>query len=185
LPRIVWRFRSRSRAQRSVYAAREAGVDLISALGAFIEQQGVLARSLSVARAVDEFLEVRENENKSVAHVKDLRMRLRAFTTAVDDDDDGVVVASITTRDVDSWLSSLRVAPQTRLNCRRALHNFFGYCFSRGYASRTVVASASMVKVPPRARGILTTGETRALLASCPGDPARCRDRRLRWTASQ
>ena len=65
--------------KRAVYAAREAGVDLISALDAFIAQQGVLTRSLPLARAVDEFLEVRENENKSVAHVKELKIRLSSF----------------------------------------------------------------------------------------------------------
>ena len=152
--------------KRAVYAAREAGVDLINALDAFIAQQGVLARSLPLARAADEFLEVRENEGKSVGHLKDLKIRLRSFIAAVDDDE-SLACASISTRDVDSWLSSLRVAPQTRLNCRRALHNFFSYCVSRGYASKNVVASASKVKVPPKAPEILSVTQTRALLNSC------------------
>jgi integrase len=152
------------RERRALYIAREAGVDVAEAIDSFIAQHAARERCASVELAAEELLERRESEGKSRGHVKDLRGRFRAFCAA----HEGKTAAEITTRDVDAWLASLSVAAQTRLNCRRVIHNLFAFCVSRGYATSNPVTASARPKVPPKAPGILTIEQARALLEACP-----------------
>ena len=152
------------RERRAVYVARESGVDVATAIEAFIAHQQIRQRSVTVQRAAEELLERREAEGKSRGHVKDLRMRFRAFSAA----HQGRLAAEITTADVDAWLASLSVAPQTRLNARRIISNLFSYCVARGYAASNPVAASIRPKVPPAPVGILTPEQARSLLEACP-----------------
>ena len=54
------------------------------------------------------------------------------------------------------------------MNYRRVVHNFFTFCATRGYCTGNPVAQASKPKVPPKAIGILSVDEARALLSACP-----------------
>ena len=117
----------------------------------------------SIETAIEEFLSIREAEGKSRAHLADLRRRLNRFARS-----HGTrLAASITTKELDGWLHGLVAGPQTRLNFRRILHNFFGFCATRGYCQSNPVAQASKPKVPPRTIGILTVDQSKALLSAC------------------
>ena len=149
--------------RRAILSAREHNVDVAAAVDAFIA--GVLhspgrfqssPQSTSSSRSCT-------GEGKSPVHLKDLRLRLGAFACDLEQR----IVASITTKEIDAWLASLAVAPQTRTNYCRALHNFFAFATHRGYTPHNPVTAASKVKVPPRTIGILTVDQTRALLMAC------------------
>lgn len=152
------------RERRAIYVAREADVDVNNAIEFFITHRLIRQRSVTVGRAGEELVERREAEGKSKSHVKDLRMRFRAFATA----HEGRLAADITTADVDAWLASFIGAPQTRLNIRRVIHNLFSYAVARGYASTNPVTASIRPKVPPPPVGILTPAQARALLNACP-----------------
>jgi integrase len=152
--------------RRAVIAAREANVPLVEIIDDYLKERQARARSVALMTAIEEFVDIRESEGKSRGHVKDLTLKLKAFARR----HDGNLVAEVATRDVDSHLASLAVTPQTRLNHRRALHNFFAFAAARGYAASNPVAPSARPKVVSGPPAILTPAQTRALLAACPGE---------------
>ena len=164
--------------RRAVLAAREANVPLTEIIDAYLKERQARARSVALMAAIEEFLDVRESEGKSHGHVKDLTLKLKAFARK----HDGKLVAEVTTRDIDSHLASLAVTPQTRLNHRRALHNFFAFALARGIAISNPVTPSARPKVisePP------CHPHARANACAAHGLPLRDRCRRghrgLRW----
>ena len=153
--------------RRAVHAAREAEINIAEAVERFIAERSSLARSLPIEDVVDEFLEIKATEGKSGAHLKDLRLRLRTFASSRDARQ---LVAAVTTREIDSWLTSLAVQAQTRMNYRTVVNNFFKFAVSRGYAPSNPVAAASKFRVPVKVPGILNPAQVRALLNGCPNE---------------
>ena len=151
------------RERRAIYVAREARVDVTTAIEAFIEHRLIRQRSVTVERAGRNCVERREAEGKSRGHVKDLRMRFRAFCAA----HEGRLAADITTADVDAWLASFIGAPQTRLNIRRVIHNLFSYCVASGYAASNPV-TASIRPGSATTRWHPHPVQARSLLDACP-----------------
>ena len=159
--------------RRTVIAARELderlaaegikGFALKAAVDHYAAHLKALTHSTTVRKAVEELIEIREAEGRSRVHIVDTRHRLLKFARA----HDGRLVASVTTKEVSAWLLGLHCAPQTRDNYRRALHNLFAFCVSRGYSPNNPITNAVKVKVPPAAIGILTTSEARRLLLAC------------------
>ena len=150
--------------RQAVLVARQVGVNLRAAVDHYAAYLKTFDVSATIETAVEEFLSIREAEGKSRAHLADLRQRLNRFALA-----HGLrLAASITTKEIDSWLHGLVAGPQTRVNFRRIIHNFFAFCVARGYCQNNPVAQASKPKVPPRTIGILTVHEAQALLSACP-----------------
>ena len=152
--------------RRAVIAAREANVPLTEIIDTYLKERAARARSVALMTAIEEFLDIRESEGKSRGHVKDLILKLKAFARR----HDGKLVAEVATRDIDSHLASLSVTPQTRLNHRRGLHNFFAFAVARGYASSNPATPSARPKVISEPPAILTPAQTRALLTACPSE---------------
>jgi integrase len=150
--------------RRAMMVAREKGFSLKDAVDHYASHLGALNQSVTVEVATQELLSIRQAEGKSKGHLHDLLYRLRRFAR----DHGEQLAASLTTRDIDRWLASLVCAPQTRVNYRRVIHNFFSFCAARGYCAGNPVTQASKVKVPPKEIGILSPGEAQALLSGCP-----------------
>jgi integrase len=159
--------------RRAVHAARELeerlaesgieGFSLNAAIEDYAARLQSLADSVTVLKAVEEMLELREAEGKSQVHVADLKHRLMRFARA----HKGRLAASFKTRDIDAWLIALKCGPQTKVNHRRAVHNLFSWCVGRGYAASNPVTQAARVKVPAAPIGILSVSEATRLLAAC------------------
>jgi integrase len=159
--------------RRAVHMARELeerllgsgvkGFSLTAAIEDYAARMQSLADSVTVLRAVEEMLELREAEGRSKAHLSDLRHRLSRFANA----HKGRLVASFTTGNVDAWLMGLKGGPQSKVNFRRAAHNLFAWCVARGYAASNPVSQAGTVRVPPRTIGVLSVSEARRLLMAC------------------
>jgi integrase len=123
-----------------------------------------LRTSKTIERASEEFLEVREAEGKSAAHLADLRHRVNRFKRAFQ----GRIVAGITPQEAGSWVLGLKCSSQTKVNYRRAVHNLFTFCVGRNYAPTNPLAGVARIKVTRGEAGILSVGEAARLLASCP-----------------
>jgi integrase len=157
----------------SVFQARELIAEYLSHCGAFTLSDIVQfyrshlqtkKTSVAVITAFDEFVLAKEKEGIGARHLTDIRQRLKPFS----EKHRTKLVAEIETEDIDRWLTGLKVAPQTRLNHRRILNNFFTFCTTRGYASVNPVSLATKVKVKSKAPGILTVEQTVSLIGSCP-----------------
>ena len=150
--------------RRAVLAAREANVPLTEITEAYLKERAARSRSVLLSAAIEQFIDIRESEGKAHRHIQDLTQKLRAFARK----HDSSLVAEIITRDIDSYLAGMQVTAQTRLNHRRALHNFFGFAVARGYAASNPVTASARPKVVSKPPGILTPAQTRALLSACP-----------------
>ena len=92
-------------------------------------------RSVSVKQLADEFIANRRAKRKSEIYIRDLTTRLRRFQTLMGDR----ISAEITNADVDHWLQSLNVGPQTQNNFRAVLSAMWTFAVRRGYAAANVI----------------------------------------------
>ena len=106
--------------------------DAIDAHAAAIERR---SRSLSINKLVDEFIENRRAKGKSEIYIRDLTNRLRRFKSSMGDR----LAADITSADVDQWIQSLYVGPQTQNNFRAVLSAMWTFSVRRGYAATNII----------------------------------------------
>jgi len=123
-------------------------------------------KSCRPARCVDELLKAKRSDQKSKRYLNDLAYRLVRFAMAFPNQ----MVATITTAQIDDWLRSLNLAPQSRKNYRRVVYTLFEFAITRGYAVENPVAETTTVKVPHKEPGILTVQQTARLLEAAPPD---------------
>jgi integrase/recombinase XerD len=106
--------------------------DAINAHVTAIEQR---KRSVTVNKLVEEFIENRRAKGKSEIYIRDLTTRLRRFKALMGDR----IIADITSADVDHWIQSLNVGPQTQNNFRAVLSAMWTFAVRRGYAAGNVI----------------------------------------------
>jgi integrase len=92
-------------------------------------------RSVTVSALVDEFIANRRAKGKSAIYVRDLVTRLSRFAASMSER----LVAEVTTRDIDRWVQSLNVGPQTQNNFRAVLSAAWTFAVRHGYAAANIV----------------------------------------------
>ena len=123
-------------------------------------------KSVAVAVAVAELIEIKRAGGKTECYCNDIRRRLERFCLKYGER----IVASITSKELDSWLAELPLAPGTKNTFRRDLRTFFSFCTRRGYCAADPAIHterAETVDAPP---GILTTSQCAAFLAASGND---------------
>jgi integrase len=106
--------------------------DAINEHAAAIERQ---KRSVTVNQLVDEFIANRRAKRKSEIYIRDLTTRLGRFKRSMGDR----ITADITSSDVDQWIQSLNVGPQTQNNFRAVLSAMWTFAVRRGHAAMNVI----------------------------------------------
>ena len=92
-------------------------------------------RSASVNEVADQFIANRRAKGKSKIYIRDLETRLARFRSVMGDR----IIADITSSDVDHWIQSLKVGPQTQNNFRAVLSAMSTFAVRRGYAATNVI----------------------------------------------
>jgi integrase len=92
-------------------------------------------RSESINEVADQFIANRRAKGKSKIYVRDLETRLGRFRLAMGNR----LIADITSSDVDHWIQSLKVGPQTQNNFRAVLSAMWTFAVRRGYAAANVI----------------------------------------------
>src|SRR5262249_51340637 len=92
-------------------------------------------RSIPVSHLVDEFISNRRAKGKSEIYIRDLTTRLSRFKISMGDR----ILADISSGDVDHWIQSLNVGPQTQNNFRAVLSAMWTFAVRRGYAGTNVI----------------------------------------------
>jgi len=118
-----------------------------------------------VSAVVAELLAVKEARNASPRYLQDLRFRLGRFADAFRKD-----ACNVTTAEIQAWLDSERLAPQSYENNRRVIHLLFRFATARGYASDNPVAAVERVRVKGGDVEIFTPAELARLLSVAPPD---------------
>jgi integrase len=92
-------------------------------------------RSASVNDSVDQFIANRRAKGKSEIYIRDLETRLGRFKAAMGKR----LVADITSTDVDQWIQSLNVGPQTQNNFRAVLSAAWTFALRQGYTTANII----------------------------------------------
>jgi integrase len=137
--------------------------DAISAHAAAIEQRN---RSVPVNKLVDEFIENRRAKGKSEIYIRDLTTRLSRFKASMGDR----IIAEITSGDVDQWIQSLNVGPQTQNNFRAVLSAMWTFAVRRGYAAANVIQLVDKTSVVRDHVPTFSVEQLTRLLAAAPPD---------------
>ena len=114
-----------------------------------------------VAAVVAELLTVKEARRASKRYLEDLRSRLGRFAADFKKD-----TCAVTTAEIQAWLDSHKLAPQTYTNFRRVLHGFFEFAVARGYAADNPAAHVENLKTVGRNVAIFTPAHMAKLLAA-------------------
>jgi hypothetical protein len=92
-------------------------------------------RSATVAEVIDQFIANRQVKGTSKIYIRDLGTRLARFRSAMGDR----IIADIASSEVDHWIQSLKVGPQTQNNFRAVLSAMWTFAVRRGYATANVI----------------------------------------------
>jgi integrase len=138
------------------------GKTIDDAVGFFLRHLQTERASISVRQAVDELIANRRDAGLSQRYCGDLQIRLRRFVNSFGDRS----VASITAKDIDSWLESLGVGPVTRNTFRRDVRTLFSFCYKRNYCAENPATAAIRAKEPSREVEVLSVDQAKKLLAS-------------------
>jgi integrase len=123
-------------------------------------------RSITVNRLVDEFIANRRAKGKSDIYIRDLTTRLRRFQALMGDR----ITADITNAEVDHWLQSLNVGPQTQNNFRAVLSAMWTFAVRRGYAAANVIQLVDKTSVVRDHVPTFSVEQLTKLLAAAPPD---------------
>src|SRR5260370_8342950 len=128
----------------------------------FVRYLAASEKSCSAAQLVDELVAAKKTDGASIRHVNDLRYRLNNFANKFD----GQPVATITTKEIDDWLRSLKVAPITRNHYRALIILAFNFAVRRGYATDNPAKQTDRATERSGEIGILTVTQAARLLES-------------------
>jgi integrase len=120
-------------------------------------------RSISVQQAVNELLGSRQACGMSTAYCQTLSHRCRRFARTFGER----LVDSLTTQELDQWLSGLGVGPVSRNNYRCDTRTLLSFCVKRGYAAANPVMGTETAKVIDKPVGILSVDSASRLLRAC------------------
>jgi len=114
-----------------------------------------------VTEVVQELMAVKEKRGASSRYLQDLRFRLTRFAEAFRKN-----TGDVTTAEVQAWLDSQRLAPQSYANFRRVVHLLFEFAVARNYAADNPVGGVENVRVNGGDVEIFTPVEIARLLAA-------------------
>ena len=137
--------------------------DAIDAHVAGIEQR---RRSASINEVADQFIENRRAKGKSKIYIRDIETRLARFRIAMGDR----IIADITSSDVDHWIQSLKIGPQTQNNFRAVLSAMWTFAVRRAYASANVIQLVDKTSVVRDHIPTFSVDQLTSLLAAASAD---------------
>jgi integrase len=140
------------------------GKNIRDAVKFYLPHLQAMNRTCTFQALTDELLIAKKKDGASVRYLGDLRSRLGQFAASMGTK----TVASITAREVDEWLRSLKVSATTRNNFRRVLIVAFNFAQTGGYCVGNPAKTSAKAKEVETAVGILTVDETTRLLTSAP-----------------
>jgi integrase len=170
--------RDRLEAAEAIRRLAPYGRTLREAVDYFVDYLDATEKSLPLGALVDEYKQTKRRLKKSERTIKDIEHRLGLFERSFEVERDeagsllspGRIVETITTTEIDDWLASLMLAPQSVNNYRGVVHAFFEYAVKRDYSSTNPVSKIDKVKVVDKPAEIFTPAELTALLNAATDD---------------
>lgn len=132
------------------FAAKATGApDMLVVLREYGRKWSERNSSITIATALDRFVDHQEAEDASPRHLSSIRSRIGRLVT----DHGDMIVASMDEGTFSDWLNGLRATREdkvgdkltmvTRDNLKKTCRTFFGFCISRGWTSTNPVPIAA------------------------------------------
>jgi len=137
------------------------GHTIEEAVDHFIEYIKATRRSVTVSALVQEYTAAKRQKGNKERSMKDIAHRLKIFGQTFDTR----IVATITTSEVDDWLTALGLSAQSQNNYRAVARAFFEYAVKRDYARTNPVANIDKVRIADKPAAIFKPGELARLLS--------------------
>ena len=153
-------------AQEAVKQLKPHGKTITDAVRHYVAHLEASEKSCAAVQLVKELLAAKKADGVSERHLSDIRSRLSVFAEKFD----GQMVATITSKEIDTWLRSLPVAPLTRNHYRQVVVLAFNFAVRAGYATANPAARAAKAKVIGQAPEILSVSEAASLLEAATPD---------------
>jgi integrase len=153
-------------AQECKDALSKHGRTIKEATDFFIAHLKASEKSCTAVQLVKELLAAKKADGLGERHLRDIRCRLGVFAEKFD----GQMVATITSKDIDDWLRSIPLGPQTRNHYRALTVLAFNFAVRSGYATTNPAMGAAKAKVVGEAPGILSVNQTARLLEAATPD---------------
>lgn len=135
-------------------------VSLVEVAEYFVKAQQERLQSIPVSELAAKYLNSRKAKGGGEAYLRDIKSRTSRFVN----DFGEFLAGDLTTRQVDTWISSLGLAPVTSNNFRTVLHGMFSFGKKQGYVTVSPVSEVEKVKVVSKPPGILSVEELRVIL---------------------
>jgi integrase len=139
----------------------ELGLTLRDAVNFLVDHQRRVRRSGTVAQLAASVVATRTRAGLSDRHLRDLEGKLKRFSKTFGPRS----VATITRKEIEDWLYSLKLAPASLNSYRRILVVAFNDAKRNGHLDRNPAELVRQAKVVETEVGILTPQEAAALLA--------------------
>jgi integrase len=140
------------------------GSSIDAAVDSHAERLRLRQQSVTVTALVTEFIENRRIKGKSAMYLRDLQVRLRRFSNEMGNS----VVAELSTGDVEGWIQSLNVGPQTQNNFRAVLSTAWNFAVRRGYAATNILQDVERLDVVRDHVPVFSVEQLTALLNNAP-----------------
>lgn len=138
---------------------------LLHAVRDYVRRHPTRLSEKSVTEVVGELLEVKKTRGSSERYLQDLGSRLKRFAGAFQ-----TPISNVVRADIQSWLDSLPVGPQSYRNYRRVLHTFFEFSLARQYVFDNPVEGIEQPLVRQGDKAIYTPAEMRGLIKASTED---------------
>jgi len=150
----------RVQAARCAERLKPFGYSIEQAVDHFIEYLQATRRSVTVTALVPEYVKAKRQKGNKERSLQDIAQRLKAFDRTFGPR----TMATISTAEIDDWLTSLGLSAQSQNNYRAVVRTFFEYAVRRDYAKTNPVAKIDKVKVADKPPAIFTPDELSRLL---------------------
>ena len=158
--------RLRTIAQNATERLTPFGKSITDAVDHFVAHLKASEKSCTAADLVDELVAAKKADGKSQRHVDDLRSRLDIFA----EEFDGQMFATITTKQINDWLRSLKVSAVTRNHYRRLIVLAYNFAVENGYATANPAEKTAKAKEDGGTIGILAVTQAARLLETATPD---------------
>lgn len=153
-------------AARCAERLKPYGHTIEQAVEYFIENLKATRRSVTVAALVPEYSKAKRQKGNRERSLKDIAHRLKVFEATFGNR----VVATITTAEIDDWLTALGLSAQSQNNYRAVAGAFFEHAVRRDYAKINPVVRIEKVRITDKPAAIFTPDALSRLLNAAPPD---------------
>ena len=136
------------------------GKTIDDAVDHYVKHLKASEKSCTAEQLVKELLKAKKADGASWRTLDTLKCRLNGFA----EEFDGMLVATITSKEIDEWLRSLPFSPVTRNHYRANVLSAFNFAIRSQYATENPVEGSVKAKVVGGTPGILTVEQAARLL---------------------